>query len=47
MTMMSEDDRTVLDMRYDEAIKSSKDLDGLLAAALKNQSLRAALQEDE
>lgn len=42
MAMMSEDDRTVLDMRYDEAIKSSKDLDGLLAAALKNQSLRAA-----
>ncbi|MDO9225971.1 MAG: hypothetical protein Q8M09_13255 [Pseudomonadota bacterium] len=42
MAMMSEDDHTVLDMRYDGAIKSSKDLDGLLATALKNQSLRAA-----
>ncbi len=42
MSMLSEDDRAVLEMRYDDALKSSKDLDGLLAAALKNKSLLPA-----
>jgi len=40
MAMLSEDDRAVLEMRYDDALKSSKDLDTLLAAAMKNESLR-------
>jgi len=43
MSMLGEDDRAVLEMRYDDALKSSKELDGLLAAALKNEALRAAL----
>jgi len=42
MAMLSEDDRAVLEMRYDDALKSSKGLDALLAAALKNDALRAA-----
>lgn len=42
MAMLSEDDRAVLEMRHDDALKSSKDLDALLAAALKNEALRAA-----
>lgn len=42
MAMLSEDDRAVLEMRYDDALKSSKELDILLAAALKNDALRAA-----
>lgn len=42
MAMLSEDDRAVLEMRYDDALKSSKDLDVLLAAALKSEALRAA-----
>jgi hypothetical protein len=42
MAMLSEDDRAVLEMRYDDALKSSKDLDNRLAAALKNDALRAA-----
>lgn len=42
MAMLSEDDRAVLEMRHDDALKSSKDLDVLLAAALKNEALRAA-----
>ncbi len=42
MAMLSEDDRAVLEMRYDDALKSSKDLDALLAAALKNGALRTA-----
>lgn len=42
MAMMSEDDRAVLEMRYDDALKSSKALDAQLAAALKNDALRAA-----
>lgn len=42
MAMMGEDDRTVLEMRYDDALKSSKELDVLLAAAQKNDALRAA-----
>ncbi len=42
MSMLSEDDRAVLEMRYDDALKSSKELDALLAAALKNDALRAA-----
>ena len=42
MAMLSEDDRTVLDMRYEEVLKSSQDLDVLLAAALTNPALRAA-----
>ena len=41
MAMLSEDDRTVLEMRYDEALKSSKDLDVLLASALKDESLHS------
>lgn len=39
MAMLSEDDHAVLEMRYEEALKSSKNLDVLLAAALKNGSL--------
>jgi hypothetical protein len=42
MAMLSEDDRAVLEMRYDDALKSSKDLDSRLAAALKDEALRAA-----
>ncbi len=42
MAMLSEDDRAVLEMRYDDALKSSKDLDALLAAAMNNDALRAA-----
>lgn len=42
MSMLSEDDRAVLEMRYDDALKSSKDLDNLLAAALRNDALRTA-----
>lgn len=42
MAMLSEDDRAVLEMRYDDALKSSKELDTLLAATLKNEALRAA-----
>ena len=41
MAMLSEDDRTVLEMRYDEALKSSKDLDALLASAVNDESLHA------
>ena len=41
MAMLSEDDHAVLEMRYEEALKSSKNLDVLLAAALKNGSLGA------
>lgn len=40
MAMLSEDDRAVLEMRHEEAMKSSKDLDVMLAAALKNEALR-------
>jgi hypothetical protein len=42
MAMLSEDDHAVLEMRYDDALKSSKELDVLLAAALKNTALHAA-----
>ena len=42
MAMMCEDDRTALEMLHDEALRASKDLDALLAAALENESLRAA-----
>ena len=42
MAMLSEDDHAVLEMRYEDALKSSKALDALLAAALKNDALRAA-----
>ena len=42
MAMLSEDDHAVLEMRYEDALKSSKDLDVLLAAALNNPSLRTA-----
>ena len=42
MTMLSEGDRTVLEMRYDEALTSSKALDSLLATAMKDESLRTA-----
>jgi hypothetical protein len=41
MAMLSEDDRAVLDMRYDEALESSKALDAILGAALKNEALQA------
>jgi 3-dehydroquinate dehydratase len=41
MAMLSEDDHAVLEMRYEDALKSSKDLDTLLAAALKNDALRS------
>jgi hypothetical protein len=43
MSMLGEDDRAVLEMRHDDALKSSKDLDVLLDAALKNDALRGAL----
>lgn len=42
MAMLSEDDHAVLEMRYEDALKSSKELDALLAAALKNGTLRTA-----
>ena len=42
MAMLSEDDKTVLEMRYEDALISSKALDAQLAAALKNDALRAA-----
>ncbi len=42
MAMLSEADRVVLEMRYDEALESSKGLDALLAAALQDESLHAA-----
>ncbi len=42
MAMLGEEDRTVLEMRHEEAMKSSKELDTLLAAALKNETLRSA-----
>lgn len=42
MAMLSEDDRAVLEMRYEDALKSSKHLDALLVAALKNDALRNA-----
>ncbi|MDD5387836.1 MAG: hypothetical protein PHD37_00710 [Gallionellaceae bacterium] len=42
MSMLSEDDRAVLEMRYEDALRSSKDLDTRLTAALKNESLRGA-----
>jgi hypothetical protein len=42
MSMLGEDDRAVLEMRYEDALKSSKELDVLLATAMKNDSLRAA-----
>ena len=42
MAMLSEDDHTVLEMRYEDAIKSSKHLDALLGAALKDDALRSA-----
>jgi hypothetical protein len=41
MAMLSEDDRAVLEMRYEEALASSKDLDALLGAALKSEALSA------
>jgi len=41
MVMLSENDRAVLEMRYDEALASSKDLDAILGAALKNEALLA------
>lgn len=41
MAMLGEADRTVLEMRYDEALASSKALDAQLAAALANDKLRA------
>lgn len=43
MAMLGESDRTVLEMRYEEALKSSKDLDAALAAALGNEALRPGL----
>ncbi len=42
MAMLSEDDHTVLEMRYEDAVKSSKHLDALLGAALKNAALHSA-----
>lgn len=42
MSMLSEDDRAVLEMRYEDALKSRKDLDARLVAALKNESPRGA-----
>jgi hypothetical protein len=42
MAMLSEDDHAVLEMRYEDALKSSKALDAQLAAAMKNEALRAA-----
>ena len=39
MAMLSEDDHAVLEMRYDEALVSSKELDTLLDAALKSDAL--------
>ena len=45
MAMLSEDDRTVLEMRYEEALQSSKQVDTLLAAALKDASLQPTLQQ--
>ena len=42
MAMLSEDDHSVLEMRYEDVIKSSKHLDALLGAALKNDALRGA-----
>lgn len=41
MAMLSEDDRAVLEMRYDDALKSSGDLDILLAEAMKSNLPRA------
>ncbi|MBI5330435.1 MAG: hypothetical protein HZB71_07470 [Betaproteobacteria bacterium] len=45
MVMLSEADRTVLEMRYEEALKSSKDLDALLDAAMKNAALQPKLTQ--
>jgi hypothetical protein len=42
MAMLSEDDRAVLEMRHEEAMKYSQALDSQLAAALKNNALRSA-----
>ena len=42
MAMLSEDDHSVLEMRYEDVIKSSKHLDALLGASLKNDALRGA-----
>ncbi len=42
MAMLSEDDHAVLEMRYEDALKSSKSLDSQLATALKNDALRGA-----
>lgn len=45
MAMLSEADRSVLDMRYEEALKSSQDLDARLVAALKDPSLQPKLTQ--
>lgn len=42
MAMLSEEDRSVLEMRHEEAMKYSQALDAQLAAALKNNALRSA-----
>lgn len=45
MAMLSESDRTVLEMRYEEALESSRELDARLSAALANEALRPTLQQ--
>lgn len=45
MAMLAEGDRTVLEMRLEEAVKSSKDVDALLAGALGNEALRPSLTQ--
>lgn len=42
MAMLSEDDHAVLEMRYEDALRSSKELDALLTAALNNNALHKA-----
>lgn len=41
MAMLSEGDRAVLDMRYEEALQSSKKVDALLGSAISDKSLAA------
>jgi FlaG/FlaF family flagellin (archaellin) len=41
MAMLSETDKTVLEMRYDEALASSKEVDASLQSALADPSLQA------
>lgn len=43
MAMLGESDRTVLEMRYEEALKSSKDLDAALVSALGSEAPRPGL----